>query len=82
MINILEKFFCNCLDNKEEFGNKDKINQPIALLLAIIISQLLLLLTGKYLWNNYLVNALTIVKPIDSIIQLFGISLLARLILS
>lgn len=82
MITILEKFFCNCLGDKEEFTDKKQFTQPLALIMAIIISQLLLLFTGKYLWNNYLVKAVSILNPIDSIVQLFAISFLLRLIIN
>ena len=49
-------------------------------LLASIISLLILLLIGEYLWNNVLVKVVTVVKPVTSIWQILGLYLLFSLI--
>ena len=84
MINVLEKFFANALSKVEPFTEEKNTNNGksvIPILLAVILTEILLLLIGKHLWNNYLVNAVTIVKPIDSGFQLFAIGILIRLLL-
>jgi|TARA_B100000925_G_scaffold89680_1_gene64859 hypothetical protein len=84
MINVLEKFFANALSKVEPFTEEKNTNNGksvIPILLAVILTEILLLLIGKHLWNNYLVNAVTIVKPIDSVFQLFAIGILIRLLL-
>ena len=84
MINVLEKFFANALSKVEPFTEEKSTNNGksvIPILLAVILTEILLLLIGKHLWNNYLVNAVTIVKPIDSVFQLFAIGILIRLLL-
>ena len=84
MINVLEKFFANALSKVEPFTEEKNTNNGksvIPILLAVILTEILLLLIGKHLWNNYLVNAVTIVKPVDSVFQLFAIGLLIRLLL-
>ena len=84
MINILEKFFSKALSNVESFTDEKTAHNAknlLPLLLAIILTEITLLLIGKHLWNNYLVNAVTIVKPVDSVFQLFSIGLLIRLLL-
>ena len=53
--------------------------QLIAMFVSLIIMQLLLLLLGKWLWNSYLVPAVTSVKPIESVWQLLAISILLKL---
>lgn len=84
MINVLEKFFANALSKVEPFTEEKNTNNGksvIPILLAVILTEILLLLIGKHLWNNYLVNAVTIVKPVDSVFQLFAIGILIRLLL-
>ena len=84
MINILEKFFSKALSDVESFTDEKTAHNAknlLPLLLAIILTEITLLLIGKHLWNNYLVNAVTIVKPVDSVFQLFAIGLLIRLLL-
>ena len=84
MINILEKFFANALSKVEQFTeekNADNSKSVIPLVLAVILTEITILLIGKHLWNNYLVNAVTIVKPIDSVFHLFAIGILIRLLL-
>ena len=84
MINVLEKFFANALSKVEPFTEEKNANNGksvIPILLAVVLTEILLLLIGKHLWNNYLVNAVTIVKPIDSVFQLFAIGILIRLLL-
>ena len=43
--------------------------------------QILLMFFGKFLWNTYLVPSVEFVKPIDSIWNLLGISILLKLLL-
>ena len=83
MLQILEKFYSKILPIREDFHNEKKINMSNALpfVLAIITSQIILLMLGKFLWNNYLVKNVTIVKPINSVIDLLAISFLIKLVI-
>ena len=83
MLHILEKFYSKILPVREDFHNEKKINMNNALpfVLAIITSQIILLMLGKFLWNNYLVKNVTIVKPINSVIDLLAISFLIKLVI-
>jgi len=56
--------------------------QLISFVLSLIVSQLLLLLVGKWLWNTYLVSVTDHVKPIDSIWHILGISVLLKLLIN
>jgi|TARA_B110000967_G_C18892281_1_gene568214 hypothetical protein len=84
MINILEKFFTKIIPGVESFtqeGNPSKLQSTLPLILAVVVTEILLLFLGKFIWNTHLVNAVTIVRPLDSVIQLFSISILLRLLL-
>jgi hypothetical protein len=52
----------------------------LALLLAIIVVYVVLAIFGKFLWNNFLLKYLTILKPIESWIDIIAISILLRLL--
>lgn len=79
MIKTLEKFYSEIIPNKETFETNKPNSLP--LVLAVLTVYILLLLLGKFLWNNYLVKYLSIVNPVESIIDILAISLLASLIL-
>ena len=55
--------------------------QLISLFVTLIIVQILLLLVGKWLWNNFLVKVTDAIKPVPNIWTIFGISILFKLIL-
>ena len=78
MIRVLEKFYSNILPEKENFNDR-KID-TLPLFLAVITIYLLLLIFGKFLWNEYLVKYVTIVKPIESIVDLLAIAILPALL--
>ena len=83
MLHILEKFYSKILPVREDFHIEKKINMSNALpfVLAVITTQIILLMLGKFLWNNYLVKNVTIVKPINSVIDLLAISFLIKLVI-
>lgn len=82
MISLLEKFYSKIMPLREDFDNHKKgMESYIPLVLAIITTQILLLLLGKFLWNNYLVKTITIVKPLNSVIDLIAISFLIKLVM-
>jgi len=80
MITVLEKFYSKIMPVREDFNNH-KIANYLPFILAIITTQILLLLLGKFLWNNYLVKNITIVKPLNSVIDLMAISFLIKLVI-
>ena len=83
MISLFERFYSSCMnDENEHFQNKGGLRSMLPLLLAVVTVEILLLLVGKFLWNNYLVPAVTIVNPIDSIVNLFAITVLLRLLIN
>ena len=78
MLNMIEKFVGNFVPTIEGFED-NPIIKSLPLLISVVVSQVMLLLVGKFLWNRYLVKAVTIVKPLSSIVQLFAVSILLRL---
>lgn len=52
----------------------------ISAAISIVIVYALLLLFGKFLWNNFLVKVSNSIKPIDSIWTLLGITILIKMI--
>jgi hypothetical protein len=57
-----------------------KISANIILVIAVIITQVVMLFVGKYLWNKYLVDSVTCVKPLKSVINLIAIIVLVKII--
>ena len=92
MRTIIEPMVTNLLNtfNNEPFSNKTSIKginyvggavvPTAAVLISIILSQILLLLFGKWLWNSFLVPVIPNIKPLQSIGHLFGLSILIKLL--
>lgn len=81
MINILEKFYSGIIDTRENFeGGGSPPSSMLSVFLALVTVQILILLFGKYLWNNYLVKHVKILTPVNSVIDLLAISLILTLI--
>ncbi len=91
MLRTLERFYagvCGAKKETETFNGMpvQQGAQPteqmatLPLILALITILLLQLIIGKWLWNNFLVNAFTVVKPLASILDVLAISILVKLI--
>ena len=84
MSDTIAKCVKACLDTTESFGGgrgsmPSSTGEALASLISLVIVYIILLLVGKFLWNEYLVKYVTIVKPIPGIIELLAISVLLRL---
>ena len=85
---LLQHFILNNIIKyqKEHFKSDKNIvdnisyYQMISFLITFFITQLILLLIGKFLWNNYLVNITTVVKPVKNITEILAISVLFNLL--
>lgn len=86
MRNVIENVISKILKNNitEGFTNVNIMNKIdiVAVIISVLLSQLLLLLLGKWLWNTYLVNSVSAINKIDSIWELFGISILIKLLIN
>ena len=61
-------------------GLTKNISTNLIFIILVVVTQIGLLFIGKYLWNNYLVDSITFIKPLRSIIHLFAIIFLAKII--
>lgn len=60
------------------------LGKDVSLMVAFLVSLiplLLLLIMGKYLWNEVLVQVVTVVRPVTSVWQILGLYVLLGLIL-
>ena len=83
MIRVIERLINMTQSKTENFSTLDNEivkKHKISFIIAAILVQLLLLLFVKFLWNNYLVNTITIVNPVKSVWHIWAISILLRLI--
>tara|TARA_Y100000996_G_C22257363_1_gene534388 strand:+ start:62 stop:337 length:276 start_codon:yes stop_codon:yes gene_type:complete len=79
----------NLLKNKsfvEKFNNKtgnsdNNYGQMIVLLIILVIWIVLVLLVGKYLWNECLCKVVTICKPMDNVFTFIGLVILFDMLL-
>ena len=62
-------------------GNKPS-GWALGSLLGSLISLVILLFLGEYLWNEVLAKVISVVKPVNSIWQILGIKYLLVLLLS
>ena len=58
-------------------------NSGSILMLTVIgiFTQVCLLFVGKYLWNKYLVDVITFIRPMNSIISFIALIFVGKLIL-
>ena len=75
------EYFTNEVADNEKLKKLSNY-QIIALIVSLIISQLILLLIGKWLWNSFLVPAVDNINALSSVWQLLGISLLLKLLIN
>ena len=91
---IIEKFFSNAMTkNKEQFMNAngqidiaalqstENRAAVFAFLVTYVAIYLLLLLLGKWIWNNMVVEMFSVVRPVDSIFNILGLAILVKLII-
>ena len=61
------------------FGKKPTAD-VLGALLASVLSLIILMLVGEYLWNNVLAKVVTFVKPVTSMWQILGLYILFSLL--
>ena len=69
----------------ETFESRDGVapapaKLAVVSLITVFIMLLALLFVGKWLWNNVLVDLISIAKPVKSVWQLLGLALLMSLL--
>ncbi len=84
---MIEKFVVTCMSATQPaaFTNMDpttmSANAIIVLLITMIVYLVLILLIGKYLFNEVFTKLFPMVKPATSVFQILGLVILAHLIL-
>lgn len=70
----------NAYANQLHQSAKFMHDHALAIFIAAVVVELLVLFFGKWIWNLVVVKLFTIVKPAKSIWQILGISILCKLI--
>ena len=78
MLKTVENFINACVNNREGFGT-ERMRTSVIALVSFVVVELLVLLLGQWLWNNSLVELVTIVRPVNNMWKLLGASVLFRL---
>lgn len=91
--NVVENFIASHLLKREQFVNGTD-NVDLATLQATygtaamwtfvimtVAVYLVLMLIGKWLWNSTAVNMISVLRPVESVFQLVGLSILVKLVL-
>ena len=66
--------------NSSNSSNSPKYGQMVVLLIMVILWLALVLLVGKYLWNECLCKLVTVCKPVDNVFTLLGLIVLLDII--
>jgi hypothetical protein len=85
MINTLTRLFDygRMTSTNESFQDSmmNGTNPTIPLIMAILIVFILQLLVGQWLWNSFLVPAVSVLNPLKSMWDILAISILLRLLM-
>lgn len=80
---ILEEFisskenFSNDVNNSNNSNNSKLSNaQVVALVIVLILWFVLIILVGRYLWNECLCKVVSVCKPTDDLFVILGVILL------
>ena len=79
MVNTTENY-TNSIGGGKPNLNDLSTGELLVTLITLVIVYLLVLLLGKYLWNNILVKLVTVAKPANNIWQIFGLVILLSLL--
>ena len=71
------------LNTTENFTDLNALSggNRVMLVVLLVLYLVLILLVGKWLWNNVLCKTVTIVKPMPNVLTLLGLVILLELIL-
>lgn len=78
--NVVEQFIGNRRENFQNTQSKPNIS-PLGLFIFLIIYLTLVLLFGKYLWDEVMCKVITVCKPMPSLAHFLGLVLLIDLLL-
>jgi len=90
---LLETFIAKQIIKKEQFANGGNNMDLEAIqsaygtagiwsfFILTITTYIVLMLIGKWLWNSVVVEMVSVARPIESVFQLIGLSILVKLVL-
>jgi len=66
----------------EGFDNNSPVwmQSPVTIFGFLLLYLLIILLIGKWLWNNVLVRLVSIIKPASSVWQILGFAILVQIL--
>jgi len=64
----------------EKFNDSKLKKLGLFVILMTIFILIILLILGKYLWNNVLTELIPGIKPVDSLLQFIGLWILTQLL--
>jgi len=89
---LLETFIAKQIIKKEQFANGGNNMDLEAIqsaygtagiwsfFILTITTYVVLMLIGKWLWNSVVVEMVSVARPIESVFQLIGLSILVKLV--
>ena len=80
IMNVLNRLLDRAPENFTDLNALSGGNR-VMLLVLLVLYLVLILLVGKWLWNNVLCKTVTIVKPMPNVLTLLGLVILLELIL-
>lgn len=82
MSQLIETFVLKQLrtNNNEGFAAEQSDADMVSMVIAFVIAQVVIMFLGRWLWNGFLTKLVTVVKPMKSVWQMLGVSVLLRLL--
>ncbi len=82
---IVENFIRDNNTNQEHYSNHVATEENKAALLSFFLIYLgvylLLMVLGQFLWNNYVVDMVSVARPVNSIWHIVALSILVKLVI-
>jgi len=69
------------VSNSESFTNVTQVN-PVVIVIVVVLIELLMLVLGKFLYNNVLCKTVTALKPLPTIWHFLGLQIIVAMLLS
>jgi hypothetical protein len=82
--NIVHKLIFNNKNTEHYGGNKlaqMDDSMMVSFFITYLIVYVILLFVGKWLWNTFLVDMFSVVRPVNSIWHLVALSILVKLVI-
>ena len=83
LLNLIKEIIDSTNTSSESFRDVVSLSggNRVTLVILLVVYLVLLLVVGKWLWNNVLCRTVTIVKPMPNVLTLLGLVILLELVL-